>query len=491
MAFDRLQQTAFRIRTDVPWQRHLFMLRFPENWKTPLTTLGFPRRDGKETRSVPIALLNRVITALVPDVITVATRATIGDSAPWIYSDTEIDTDSLFAIIATWIRASAKPEIAEAILREVSVADLRQPGWEALEVDFSRLTTNLDDDPISKVTLLQLLPHVIAAELAAPGAAHEHLLPENPDADLDTDDNTPVVHARSEFRRCPTGEDSASVISWPPHYATRKPMSFLLSVSTQSHAFTSEPTIHLRTGVRRWAHREPKLSFDSGHTLYLLPSVPWLPGIHHSRSFLTAPIESWKKDAPNTDSGFEYSARWGENGKLGRILRELGCTNRLPDPENIKKTPAAWLGAKDTAALVYKEGMYPTFSHPVSAGTSLADKVPLVTWVAKTLANHVEPVAPLKKGRRVVLARKAIEAGKYSATDQKPLREAIAAAIKPQTTLGIEIFWDTTHTRDYARRALADMLDIDVPEHADIAQPVLIVVLNADHGVGERRSGCR
>ncbi len=118
-----LQQAAYRIRTDIPWQRQLFLLRFPENWKKPLTALVPSRRDGKEIRSVPIGLLNHVITALVPDVITVARKAAIGESAPWIYSDMDVDAESLFAIIATWVRATAKtPALAAAVLKAMSPA---------------------------------------------------------------------------------------------------------------------------------------------------------------------------------------------------------------------------------------------------------------------------------------------------------------------------------------------------------------------------------
>jgi hypothetical protein len=473
--YDYLQQAAYRIRTDIPWQRQLFLLRFPEKWKKPLTALVPRRRDGKEIRSVPISLLNQVITALVPDIIAVGRKAAIGESAPWIYSDVDVDAESLFAIIATWIRATAKsPDLAAAVLKTMSPADLRQPGWETLEVDFSRLTTNTGDDPVANAELYLLLPHVLAADLAAPGAVHEHLLPENPDLDPDADEETiRMVHARSEFRRCPAGQ-GAEVFSWPPHYPTRKPMSFLLRMTAQSHAFSSDATVHLRAGVRRWAHKDVKLSYDRAHTVYLQPSLPWLPGLRHSRSFLTAPIEPWKKEAPDTDAGFEYSARWGGRGKIGRILRELGCTERLPDPEDLKKTPAAWLGAKDAAALVYREGMYPAFGHPVSAGTSLADKIPLVGWVTDTLSEHLEPVEPLKKGRRTILASKSVNAGKYSKCDDTALlRSAIAHTIDGDV-LGVDIFWDTTHTRDYARRTLAHLLGINVPEQTDSGEPAVV-----------------
>ena len=473
--YDYLQQAAYRIRTDVPWQRQLFLLRFPEKWKKPLTALVPRRRDGKEIRSVPISLLNQVITALVPDVITVARKAAIGESAPWIYSDVEVDAESLFAIIATWVRATAKtPDLAAAVLKAMSPADLRAPGWEPLDVDFCRLTTDTGDDPIVNAELYRLLPHVLAADLAAPGAVHEHLLPENPDLEADVDeDAAQMVHARSEFRRCPAGQ-GAEVISWPPHYPTRKPMSFLLRLTAQSHAFSADATVHLRASVRRWAHKDVRLSYDRAHTVYLLPSLPWLPGLRNSRSFLTAPLEPWKKEAPDTEAGFEYSARWGGRGKIGRILRELGCTDRLPDPEDLKKTPAAWLGADDAAALVYREGMYPAFSHPVAAGTSLADKIPLIGWVTDTVSEHLELVEPLKKGRRVILAPKAINAGKYSKCDNAALLRTAIANTTGSDVLGIDIFWDTSHTRDYARRTLSSLLGITVPENTDAGEPAVV-----------------
>lgn len=186
------------------------------------------------------------------------------------------------------------------------------------------------------------------------------------------------------------------------------------------------------------------------------------------------PLEPWKKEAPDTEAGFEYSARWGGRGKIGRILRELGCTDRLPDPEDLKKTPAAWLGADDAAALVYREGMYPSFSHPVAAGTSLADKIPLIGWVTDTVSDHLELVEPLKKGHRVILAPKTINAGKYGKCDNAALlRTAIASTIGSDV-LGIEIFWDTSHTRDYARRTLSSLLGITVPEQTDPGEPAVV-----------------
>lgn len=458
--YPHLQLAAFRLRTDVPWQRRMYLLRFPEHWKKPLTTLSKPRRDGSEILSVPIALLNDVIAALVPDVITVATRATVGERAPWIYSDIEVNTESLFAIIATWIRACS-PDAAkvELILRKLDHSDLL---WEPLDIDFTTLTCATGNDDVRSDELYRLLPHVLAAELSAPGLRHEHLKPKNP-KDPSTDGVPEVVQAASEFRRCPPSL-GATVMNWPPHQMPNRPLSFFINITAQSRAFDTEPVVHLSVGTRRWAHKDAKLSFNRDHSVYLLPALPWLPGLVHSRSFLVAAIESWKKPAPDTEEGFEYSAHWAR-GKIGRILRELGLDDRLPNPEQLKKTPTARLTTSDAAALGFRNGMY-SFDHPVAPGTSLADKVPLVDWVTRTLSDHLVPVEPLPKGNTVILDSKALKAGKYGAlSDAAQLRTAIAETVG--RTIGIDIFYDTQHTKDYARATLSKLLGIEVPEDTD------------------------
>lgn len=458
--YPHLQLAAFRLRTDAPWQRRMYLLRFPETWKKPLTTLSRQRRDGKEIRSVPIRLLNDVIAALVPDVITVAKSATIGEHSPWIYSDIEVNTESLFAIIATWVRASSSDAAkVRAILDKINHSDL---SWEPLDIDFSTLTWETGDDEIRFDQIHRLLPHVLAADLSAPNISHQHLQPKNPRADPHVDEVPEVVQAVSEFRRCPSPL-GASVMNWPPHHMPSRPMSFLINITAQSRAFGNEPVVHLSIGTRRWAHKDAKLSFNRGHSVYLLPALPWLPGLVHSRSFLTAAIEPWRKPAPDTDEGFEYSARWS-GGKIGRILRELGLDDRLADPEQLKKAPADFLSATDATALVYRNGMY-SFEHPVAPGASLADKVPLVDWVTRTLSDHLIPVDPLPKGNTVILDAKAFKAAKYSAASDAELRAAIADTVG--RTIGIDIFYDTQHTKNDARTSLSNLLGIELPEETN------------------------
>src|SRR5262245_29471023 len=104
--YTHLQLAGFRIRTDRPWEREMYVLRFPEEWKKPLSALARTPRDGTEVRPIPIARLNRILRAVVQDVIAVATKATVGDRPPWLYDDVKVDPEVLIAIVGAWIRAS-------------------------------------------------------------------------------------------------------------------------------------------------------------------------------------------------------------------------------------------------------------------------------------------------------------------------------------------------------------------------------------------------
>ncbi|WP_236623280.1 RNaseH domain-containing protein [Saccharopolyspora rectivirgula] len=266
--------------------------------------------------------------------------------------------------------------------------------------------------------------------------------------------------ATSTFRRCPAPQ-GACVMSWPPHHVPNKPFSFLIRLTTQTRPFDPAPLVHLTTGTRRWAHKEVTLSLNRDHSVYMLPKLPWLSGLVHSRSFLVAKIELRRKSSTKVKEGFEYSARWA-GVHFEQILRELGIYEMLPSPEELKKNPVAGLSEVDAAALVFRNGMYTTFDHPVAAGTSLADKVPMLEWASETLAPYLEPVEPLRKGTHFILDHNKLKKDKYSTATPQQLRAAIADVIGP--TLGVDILYDTRETKDQARAALATLLGIAVPE---------------------------
>jgi hypothetical protein len=81
-------------------------------------------------------------------------------------------------------------------------------------------------------------------------------------------------------------------------------------------------------------------------------------------------------------------------------------------------------------------------------------------------ARRAVPVEPLPKGRTIILAPKALKAAKYGAiNDPAALRAAIADTVG--NTIGIDIFYDTTHTKNYARATLSKLLGIEVPDETD------------------------
>jgi hypothetical protein len=444
-----LQPSVFRIRSDVDWRQDFFLLRFPERWKQPLLALVQPRQNGFEPRSIPIAVLNEALVALVPDIVTTATHATLGEQGPWLYSTLKIDRDSLFAIVAAWVRTQARlPELVDDALRAMTVGDLI---WESVEVDFARMAQADTPGDLTGEQIFQLLPHVLAAEVSAPGLIYEHVMRNDP---------VQQVQGISQFRRCPTPR-GAEVMSWTPHDHPKRPFSTLLNFSVQTRAFSTEPVVHVGIGTRRWCHLPtPTLSHDRSHTLFLLPSVPWLPGLMHSRSFLAAKIEPRATTAD--DGTTAWPAAWRPD--LQQILMELGCSERLPDPRQVHADPARWLDREvDAAALVFRNGMY-SFSPPVSPGVSLADRVPIVGWTAEVLQSHLSLADPLPRSTRTVLPGITKPPSKRTADDDEVERAALRAAIAAVVgdVLGIDIFYDTSSTRDYARRTLMDLLGIEL-----------------------------
>ncbi|MEX5710499.1 DUF3962 domain-containing protein [Parafrankia sp. FMc6] len=72
--YDDLVITALRLNPTIPIERDYHVMRFPGRWKEPLRRLAQTQRRG-DVASIPIASLNKAITALVPDcVITLPRR---------------------------------------------------------------------------------------------------------------------------------------------------------------------------------------------------------------------------------------------------------------------------------------------------------------------------------------------------------------------------------------------------------------------------------
>src|ERR1700683_3487378 len=104
-----------------------WLMRFPAKWKPGLLALA--QRPGSDWASIPINSLNRVMTALVPDIVHVARYATRGEDPVWLFSGAPVARGAIFAITAAWVRAFgwSNPASRERALEAMSLADLQ---WE-------------------------------------------------------------------------------------------------------------------------------------------------------------------------------------------------------------------------------------------------------------------------------------------------------------------------------------------------------------------------
>ena len=442
--YPELETTVFEPGELASLDGTFWLMRFPARWKPRLLTLaGGP---GSDRASIPIASLNRVLTALVPDLVHVARYAMRGDDPVWLFSGTPVAREAIFAITAAWVRAFGwrSPASLEQALAVMSPSDLQ---WEELSVDYARqlqLTRSSEQEErgLANLAVFRLLPHQIAARLTLPGLACDH-----------------AGYETSAFRRCPA-EEGAAIMSWPPHRPADKPFSFTIGLSAQTLPLDQCIRLYAHFGVRRWVHRTPVLDTRSHHSVYINPSVPWVNGVTYSPSLQRASIRL------RIEGNGEQAARravWSD--LLAKVLGELGAAGYLDLPESIRTSPMALLDRESGgAALVYREGMY-TFPgrspgrHPVSPGLALIDRPRLLEWAASEITPALRLASPLPRSDVQVFP------ALHKPPDKKAVRDAtsLRAAIRNATgapKLNVEIYYDTRQILDQAISELQGQLGV-------------------------------
>lgn len=430
-----------------------WLMRFPARWKPRLLTLaGGP---GWDRVSIPIGSLNRVLTALVPDLVHVARYAARGEDPVWLFSRTPVAKEAIFAITAAWVRAFGwrSPASLEQALAAMTPSDLQ---WEEFSVDYARqlqLTGSSEHNErgLANLAVFRLLPHQIAARLTMPGLVCDH-------AGCET----------SAFRRCPA-EEGAEIMSWPPHRPADKPFSFTIGLSAQTLPLDEGMRLYAHFGVRRWVHRTPVLDARSHHSVYINPSVPWVTGVTYSPSLQRASIRL------RIEGNGEQTVRravWSD--LLAQVLRELGAAGYLDLPESIRTNPIGLLDRESGGgALVYREGMLsfpgrPPRSHPASPGLALIDRPRLLEWAASEITPTLRLARPLpRSGVQVFPAL-------HKAPDKGAVRDAarLRAAIRDATgapKLNLEIYYDTRQILDQAISELQDQLGVKFRLPEDIS----------------------
>lgn len=447
-----------------------WLMRFPAGWKPRLLTLaGGP---GTDRVSIPIRSLNRVLTALVPDLVHVARYATRGEDPVWLVSSAPIAREAIFAITAAWVRAFGwrSPASLEQALAVMSPSDLQ---WEEFPVDYARqlrLTGSAEQEERgpANLAIFRLLPHQIAARLTLPDLACDH-----------------AGYETSAFRRCPA-EEGAAIMSWPPHRPADKPFSFTIALSAQTLPLGQGMRMYAHFGVRRWVHRTPVLDTRSHHGVYINPSVPWVTGLTYSPSLQQASMRLRIEG-----DGEQASRRAVWSDLLAKVLRELGVAGYLDLPESVRTSPKALLDRQSGgAALVYREGMY-TFPgktpgrHPASPGLALIDRPRLLEWTASEITPALRLASPLPRSDVQVFPSLHKTPDKDDAQDAARLRAAIRDATSSQK-LEVEIYYDTRQILDQGVSELEEQLGVKfrlpdtisaTRESADARTPELDITL--------------
>ncbi|WP_433300970.1 pPIWI_RE module domain-containing protein [Actinoplanes sp. CA-030573] len=423
--YDELAVTVLRLDPAHPIRRGYQLMRFPGRWKEPLRRLAQARRGG-DVASIPIGSLNEAITALVPDCVVTLPYAGRGDAdQDWLLAYREINPAAIFALVAAWVRAQkATPDQIQLTLAQLNATDL---AWSPVHLD---LTT-----PDDRQRAMRLLPMEIAATLSRPDAC--------------------CPHNNLRFLRCPS-PDGAELISWPAErIEDQTPFSVKVGITAQTLPTSEEVLIYLSFGVRRWMPVRGKLASDHGHSVYLAPTVPYLTGLENSRHFGTARIRRTRVTA--ADGTTAYEARWDD--AVAQVLQEAGCLDRLPDPAQLVDKPMDYLQRHgDASALVYSTGMLS--SEKVSAGLSVADREPLMTWIATELNPQFRLATPLPREKCAVYK------GLGGAIDGPISASYLRDIVGPR--LDIELLTDTEPATRYALDRLATRLGVSAPSSADL-----------------------
>lgn len=415
--YDNLAVTVLRLDPAVPMERSYHLMRFPGHWKEPLRRLAQANRGG-DVASIPIASLNDGITALVPDCVVTLPYAGRGDDdQDWLLAYRPVNPTAIFNLVAAWVRAQqGTPEQIAQALSQLRAADLT---WSPVHLNLAA--------PEERHRARRLLPMDIAATLSRP--------------------DTTCPHNQLRFLRCPSA-DGAEIMSWPPErIEDQTPFSVKIGITAQTLPTSEELLVYLTYGVRRWMPVRGKLAFDHGHSVYMAPSVPYLTGLENSRHFGVAKIKQARMQ--QDDGTSSYLPRW--DNALARVLKEAGCLERLPNPQQLTDKPMDYLQRHgDTAALVYSTGMLS--SEKVSAGLSIADRHPLMTWVAHELSPHFRPADPLPREKCAVYA------GLGGISEDSISPEYLSEIVGPR--LNVELFTDTNRATQYALDRLATRLSV-------------------------------
>ncbi|WP_158884550.1 pPIWI_RE module domain-containing protein [Amycolatopsis anabasis] len=436
-------------------------LPFPEQFAAGVVDLLNRGREGREPiRTAPTHQLNALLQALASDVSVMRRGQDRGvlRGHNWLYHPSgrpnPLPEHVLGRLLDYWISGLCPAEEDESHAREL-LEKLRvaPPRW--APVDVPLLRTWVGDGGTAAPNNLQYL--LVADHFA-------RRIQELP----------PYRHKTRELRFRAIGrgprQQGAELMSQPLHEDIDGRtwwFSVIINVTLHTVPFDPLPKIHLHTGIRRWAtHTDPdtgllRLGYGRDSSIYLRPTVPWLPN---------APVSERYGVARVTWDNATKQHQWKRGGPA-RLLSRVAGTRKFPDVDDLLRDPVPWLVGKDKleALVVHSTGMG---KHGVGVGLMSHQRSQIIEWAEQALFPELRRVPDLVRSlvpadapanvRRAVPKDRRAEAEEQVALR---LRSSLGALCAHRSEGGERVFearllWQSHGVREAAIAALTAALSL-------------------------------
>lgn len=393
----RLQPIAFTLQPEfVRTPITIEALTFPDSWRAPLRQLQGERHVLSEQQAendqpiqnelpiagkhatFPIASLNTVMAALVPQLVSLPgqAREPYGSNAPdpWLLAWEEIPARKLMQVVLGWmeIHFQSCPSYRE-LVPSFRAADLR---WQPVTLDFDRppLPHNNTSDPAGLA--YRALPALLAARLQERGATMR------------------VYGEPCAFIRVPA-DRGAELMTWPPmawqEGDQRGYFSYVLRLTVQTLIGNPCPRVHMTFSTRRWVARslfnqEGGIRLGSrGRTVYLTSEDNWIAAMPVAACTVARIRATWKGEKRVLD--------WDD--QVPAIANRVWPALKLPTAAELGAKPEEWLAGTGLlqAAIVEQTPR----NYGVGTGVGLEERAAFVAELAPILAPELNLVPPVER----------------------------------------------------------------------------------------------
>ncbi|WP_433194489.1 pPIWI_RE module domain-containing protein [Nocardia sp. CA-107356] len=482
-SYQSISRAAYHLDSDAtPWTVDYRALPFPEHARESLLKLcNYSRDKDGDTpyRTVPTYRLDGVLQSLAPDlVVRGRSSATVlsGEGTPpedfWLYAPADLPDPlperTMYRLFAAWLTdlgrpagstdaSSARQDLLLETLAELEASPLV---WQPAHVDLLSCTLS-------------------EGGTAAPAARQYQLATDALARRITTLDPYDFGAGTLRFRAVPRGprQQGAELMSQPLSQDIKgKTWWFSITINISLHTVPLDPMprLHLHTGVRRWATHpradtgKVHLPYGRATSVYLRPTIPWLPGAPASERYAVARL-AYDRKARAID--------WRENGPAG-ILRRLALSQSFPDPEQLLSAPQQWLdkGPGVRGAVVYSNHMG---VHGIGPGLMSHQRSLITEWAEQALPDGLVRAKSLSRSavgtNKPANARPAVEGQAKKAEELRAAharRGALAAAVvhmRPSDLTVLDgppvfearLLWQTAALRQAAVEGLAEILGLE------------------------------